>query len=231
MSVTGQSGRDALVIDKVREAWLFIQNIYPEWIFLRDDLPDTCNLSPGAACYTAASFSIENFADWTFGPIGLYIHDPVNDPTREAEEGLYDIGYVEWWERYQVRTHNHNRPTEFAVDEDRRLCFGPTPDADYRVRGKYVRSPQMLMANEELPIIDAQFHDAIKWRALLLMNEFDEESGVGLAIGGSKQPHLHGRATEPLPPWRRRQHGTGTAWLWRRFLRQPLSHLRATATA
>ena len=52
--------------------------------------------------------------------------------------------------------------------------FYKIPDAVYTIRGEFYRGPQILTLTADVPEMPLAHHDAIKWRALILLGTFDE---------------------------------------------------------
>lgn len=178
-AVTGQADDVQVLIAYVQDAWRNIQLEHIGWTFLRKSFSGT--ISAGVGDYTGAQLGLSDHAEWQTGlpqgsvdwPVSLY------DPS----VGLADEGGVEYWpdwDRFRVTyrrgdtASTQNRPVAVAIDPQNRLAFGPIPDKTYTVRGEYVRAPQELSADGDVPICDAQYHDVIVKRALLEFAGWDE---------------------------------------------------------
>ena len=172
-SVASAAGRWAKLVAWTRQAWEMIQRERPDWIFRRASFEGA--LTAGKAVYTAVDLGITDFGSWEpeadgINPFSLY------DPSigRSDESHLRRWDYSAWAERYDFGVHDGNRPTVMATDYQQQLCLGPTPDKAYRLRGRYRRSIQTLAADSDTPIIAPDYHQAIVWRALMLLGEDDE---------------------------------------------------------
>lgn len=172
-TVVGQSDRLAKIVSFTSEAWVQIQNLHTNWRYLRKEFPADCNLTASTSAYTAASFSITDFESWiTEGDdiFSLYLTS-----RGVADEGPVSYIPYDYWRRLYGRgLQTEHRPVHVSVNYSDELCFGPVPDAGYTVKGMYRRSPQVLAANDDTPIIASAMHDIIKWRALQLLVEHDE---------------------------------------------------------
>jgi len=175
-AVTGQTGRLALVVRHVRDAWVEIQASRDDWRFLRKTFSG--GLTQGTLCYTPASFSLIDHARWITDQHNLYADQALSlykTSAGQADEGALDeISYELWRRRYDRGVHDANRPTQYAIDPQNGICFGPTPDDGYTVRGEYMRTPQELETDGDVPIMPARFHDLIAWRALMKLGAYDE---------------------------------------------------------
>lgn len=172
-TVVGQTGWLGTIVAAVATAWTDIQNSRGGWAWMRQDF--TGGLLADTAEYTPASFSLTDHAAWVFGAdsdgLSIYL-----TATGVSDEGpLRRIGWEEWRRRYGRGVQTTGRPAHYTVrPRDNALCFGPTPDAAYTVRGEYRTTPQVLSANADIPDMPERFHDAIKYRALMLLGEHDE---------------------------------------------------------
>lgn len=161
----------------VRQAWLDIQNS-ARWRFLYRPFPDTAALVAGTACYDGTSLGIEDLASWIIsdpasGP-SLSLYDP--DEGVADQQDVFPTDYQLLERRYLFgdESENRDRPLEVAINDQNQLCFGPVPDKAYRLVDFYVRTPQILERDDDVPIMPARYHEAIKWQALRLLAEFDE---------------------------------------------------------
>lgn len=152
-----------------------------DWRFLYKDLPENtpARLTPGTAAYSGAgSFSLDDFSRWVladpFSGSAISLQGP--NESRADEQYLAPTDYQVLRNRYYFggQADLTDRPLEVAVNDQNELAFGPIPDKAYIVRGRYIRSPQILTVDADVPIMPAQYHEAIKWKALRLLGEYDE---------------------------------------------------------
>lgn len=173
VSVVGQDGRTAKVVNWVRDAWIEVQNMRDDWTFLQGEWSGT--LTPGTAVYTDDSFNIERWAKWkgdTRESRPTTIYDPAIGVSEERP--LRQIPYDTWRRMYAVGLHDHTRPVHYAFAPNGSICFGPTPDKFYEVRGEYGKAPQVLAKNDDVPDLPARFHRVIVWLAISYMHSHDE---------------------------------------------------------
>ncbi|MYD93355.1 MAG: hypothetical protein F4Y02_06625 [Chloroflexi bacterium] len=187
-TTTGQTDRLGLIVGWVRQAWVDIQNS-ADWRFLYRDFTQAgvVRLVQGQRTYTGKLLR-SDFARWVLA-------DPLNgtgmtaDPgergDRSGEFELFPMDYEAYRRTHQfVVGDEQGVPRNVAVNYENDLVVGPIPDRTYVLRGPYVRAPQMLgkdadgndlsQPDEDVPIMPAQYHEAIKWKALRLLGEFDE---------------------------------------------------------
>lgn len=172
-TTVGASGRLAKVVDFVSDAFVEIQNERSDWLFLIKEFSGP--LTIGQSQYTAAQLAIADLGAWlpdTDDRNTVTLYDPAKGT---ADEGaIRQIGYDEWRRSYYIGSQTNNRPVAWAIAPDGRICFGPAPDKAYTFRAQYRRTPQVLAADADVPIIPAQFHNVIVGQAMLNMIDSDE---------------------------------------------------------
>ncbi|RMD93747.1 MAG: hypothetical protein D6811_04310 [Alphaproteobacteria bacterium] len=176
-TVSGQTGRLARIVTWVKDAWVDIQKQRPDWQWMLDEWSGT--LTANTQRYSAASFSIDSrFSRWVLtdrqGNSALSCYK-----TSDGQTGEYELTIVPWmaFRRNYLRgsaASRTGRPQAVAVDDQQQLVFYPIPDAGYTVNGFYHKSPQVLASDSDVPECPAEFHAAIKWRALLYLGAYDE---------------------------------------------------------
>lgn len=176
-TVIDAPGRQEKMVEWIVEAWRMIQLARADWPWRRGEFEGV--LTPGQARYTPAQLGITTFAGWVKPTPD---HDPftIHDPAigRKEEQALRVIGWPQFKAVWDRGVHDSNRPCNVSIASDLRLCFGPTPDKAYAVRGEYVRSAQVLAANDDVPLCPADHHHVILWRAVMLMGDHDEAPAV-----------------------------------------------------
>lgn len=170
-AVTGQTGRQNKIVEWVGAAWEDIQQAHADWLFRRAAFSGT--LASGTKRYTGAALGIADLADWVTdysGHEAVSIY-PVGSQSKESALG--HVSYERWRRSYDFGTHDNAKPTVYAISPANELCVGATPDASYTIRGEYWKTPQVLTANADVPIMPERFHPAILWKAIMLMSQHD----------------------------------------------------------
>jgi hypothetical protein len=178
-SVLNQTGKQANCVDWVSDAWRRIQQIHPsDWTFLQGEWEGS--LTQGNSTYSAVTLGIATrFGSWKgdrpsdrglYRPVTYY--DPLLGAEREA--ALSQISFAAWRDRYDRGDQTPGPPLYYAIAPDQTLRFGPAPDMTYTVRGEYLKAPQILAANEDVPDLPEQFHQIIVDRAIMIISEYDE---------------------------------------------------------
>jgi len=176
-TVTGQIGRLSRIVDWTKDAYNDIQRRNENWRWMQSDF--TGQTIAGTRNYNAASMSIsERFASWVFRDFwdmekfSLYL--TADGP---AEEGyLRYVDYEDFRRHYLYGNYSlrEGKPTVVSINNADELVFYPKPDDIYTVRGQYRKSEQILTLDADVPEMPSEYHQAIKWRALILLGTYDE---------------------------------------------------------
>lgn len=171
--VANANGRQAKIVGWTRQAWEMIQRERSDWTFRRKRF--WLQLVPGQVEYRPAAFDAE-WGGWILGGNAwstLTIHDPAIG--RGDENRLEIVPFERWLDTYDIGAPQEHRPNVAAFGYgDRALHVGPPPDKAYMVRGWCQRKVQSLTASDDIPYIHEDYHDAIIWRALMLLGDDDE---------------------------------------------------------
>lgn len=183
-TVVGQSSRMGKLVAWVQAAWRMWQNERTDWTYLKGEWQGT--LVAHTATYTGASFNIDRFRQFVgdrpdYRPTTLY--DPAIGVADEIT--IQQIVWSDYRVVYGRGSQMEQRPTRYCIDPAGQIRFGCTPDKAYTVRGEYLKSPQELLVDADIPDLPAHFHQAIADRAILLMAEHDE-AGPAIQIWGAK---------------------------------------------
>jgi hypothetical protein len=172
-TVAGAVGRQEKIVEWVAAAWRDIQKGRLDWTFLRKE--GSHALVADQARYTATELGLTDFAGWLQDADAIQSYTLYDaDIGRSDESRLQVLPYRVWKDVYDVGTHDAMRPIQVAFDNERRLCFGNTPDKAYVARFPYRRAVQILTDDADEPYIDDRHHNAIMWLALVYLAEHDE---------------------------------------------------------
>lgn len=176
-TVASQSGRMLRLISWVKTAYEDIQRHRNDWRWLHADFSG--QTISGTRTYDSAAMSIsDRFSRWIFqGEEGENLFSIYK--TSEGQDTEQHLNFMNWHEFRRERmvgsaASDTGKPTHVSVNYSDELVFYPTPDAAYTVRGVYFKSPQILSVDADTPEMPSQFHDAIRYKALILMGGFDE---------------------------------------------------------
>lgn len=179
-TTTNQSGRLLRITGWVAEAYDDIQREQNAWRWMHDDFS-----GPAVAAvqeYNAEAMGItERFSRWVVKGEGEEnLFTCYRNDLGQADEGF--LHFVEWPKfRRQLmigsEATRQDRPVYITVDDANRIRLWPIPDVAYTIRGRYYKAPQNLAVDDDTPEMPAEFHDAIKWLALVKLGTFDEAFG------------------------------------------------------
>ena len=183
-TVQGQlSPRVALLASMVGEAWNDIQLAHDSWRFLTVEIPESSTLDAGISEYTPSDLNIADWAAWILatrpGAVPLTVW-PADSP--DSETRLVPVGWSAFRASYRTGAARRatGRPAAVSVDTRDRLAVYPAPDGAYRLAGTYRRSPQVLAADTDVPIVLPQYHEGIVDVASLLLDRHDEADALVL---------------------------------------------------
>ena len=176
-AVTSQTGRLGNIVDWVDRAWRDIQRSQQAWKWMYADFSGSTAASTQR--YTATALGIASrFSRWVpMGADGNWMFSVFLPADGQATET--HIRHMEWQDFKRLylfgsAATDTGKPQVMSVDESQQIVFYPIPDAVYTVRGTYYKSPQIMTADDDEPEMPAEFHDLIRWRALLKLGGFDE---------------------------------------------------------
>lgn len=160
-AVTNQTGEALRLVNWVKSANLYVQNLWVNWKFLRETYSQA--LTPSTNTLSA--------------PADLGMWD--TDTFRLTEVGETDSSSILAAEYEDVKGEEVDdtagTPWRATVMPDGSLRFEGTPDAADTFTADYYRVPDEteLTANTDTPTIPARFHDVILGRALILYANFE----------------------------------------------------------
>lgn len=181
-SVVAQTGRRGLIVGWIQRAWRDIQLYKPNWQWMRAELEATT--TPGVDRYTGAQLGQPPLRRWVYqegSESGVTIY--LETAGRDDEGHLWFVPWDHFRRTLLVGPQTPGRPTFFSIAPSNEIVLSPNPDAVYRIRAEYQKSPQALVANTDVPSLPEAHHDVIWRAALLYLAAYDENGGV--------QPQLH----------------------------------------
>lgn len=176
-TLTNQTGRMSRIIKWVIDAYEQIQIDEKDWLWLVAGFEGTAAASTRA--HDSGALNIQDrFSRWMPKDEDGHGTFTLQDPAlgREDEAPISEVEYAAFRRTYLVGTASEEvgRPRVFAIDPQGRVVLYPLPDKGYTLRGQYRMAPQTLDGDDDIPEMPAEFHDAIKWRALVYMGIYDE---------------------------------------------------------
>lgn len=157
------------------QAWKIIQELHPEWSFLRTEFSKT--VTSGQRSRTLTQWSITDLAAYNLNEFTIYETAVGTD----NEQDLHYESYLDFKDEFLKGTglNQSGRPHRVSVDEDDTVWLGPNPDTGYTIKGAYQRTPQILAADADEPAgIKSNFHDIIVSRAMMMYGAFNSAAEV-----------------------------------------------------
>lgn len=186
ISVDGQTGRLASIVEWVRQAYAEIQNERVSWRWLRAEF--SAETTAGTARYTAAGWNLPRFAEWVdVTGDGMSIYRTADG--QATEQSMREIPFEDWRRRFDRGAQQQGFPGQWSISPAGEFLVGPIPDDTYTIRGEYRKAPQILVANTDIPEMPERFHMAIVYRAMMLLAEYDE-GGVAMATAARKYTEM-----------------------------------------
>jgi hypothetical protein len=163
-SVTGQVEDYAALIDFINEAWMDIQLVREDWMWMRNSA--SCATVAGKATYApAADFLLSDFGNWAVNSFRNYV--TANGVASEIQTDYID--YEQWRANYQFGATRltQSRPIEITVTPKFEIGCGPVPADGYTITGDYYRVAAEMVDAGDIPSIPTQYHMIIVYRAMM----------------------------------------------------------------
>lgn len=158
-TVLNQRGESKRLVNWVRRADVYVQNLWTNWMFLRAEYDEST---------TAQSVDmplLPNVSYWDEKTFKLY--DPSTGEPYYLELVEYDAI------KQEARDDSESTPYRLIILPDGTLEAEPTPDDVYRVTGDAYLEPIPLAADTDVSKIPGQFHDVILGRAMILYANYE----------------------------------------------------------
>jgi hypothetical protein len=173
-TVAGATGKWAEIVAFTAKALQDIQRARNDWEFNRASFSQA--LTIGKADYLPAELGITSrFARFANDiPASCYRPMHCYDPALGTadDQNLVQISPECWSMIYGRGSQSPTRPTEYALGQGK-LLLGTAPDKAYVLAGDYWKAPQALSLDADVPDLPEQFHDVVKWRAIVKVSGKD----------------------------------------------------------
>jgi len=140
----------------VNSAWNDIQISHTDWRFLFIESSHT--MAVNSRVLNQTEYAAGNVAEWMVDT--FRIADPAKP--RMDSQPLPFVPYYEWRDNEGRDTTITGKPSTFTIDPmTEAILLAPTSDKAYVLFYDYWKNPQVLVANNDVPIIPKRFHDLI----------------------------------------------------------------------
>jgi len=160
-AVTGQIGILSKVVVWVTKAVLDIQINRNQWSFLWASA--SSNTQIGKKSYTPADLNIPTVKELSVVLIG----------TKEVVVKKWD-----WWLeniRKEGKADVPGSPLYITMSPDNKIHMYPVPEKVEVITFDYYRKPVAVSANTDIPVIPADFHQAIVEKALIYYAQYEDD--------------------------------------------------------
>ena len=179
-AVTGQTGEYNRLVEWIQSAHEEIQAKWNDWAFLWKeesfstiadqadyDLTDSGDM--GGAPNVISDFNEFAMFQPSSGLVGPKIWiDTTTD----------QLTFIPWSEYDQNAYSGTQKPYEFTITPAGKFKFLPTPDAIYSVTFEYYRTPYVMAADADVPLIPTRFQRAIVARAMVYYGNYESAPEV-----------------------------------------------------
>jgi hypothetical protein len=169
----------ARLIDWANEAWMYIQTLHPDWLWMRKSTSfTTTTLVP---TYSIADIKVltpafNDFGNWQPNTFRNF----VTAVGQQSEITMEHIDYEAWRNTYAFGAprFTSTRPLEIAVGPGQSLNLGPTPITGYTISGDYFSVPTEMAIDTDTPVLPTQFHMAIVYKAMMFYGASESAAEV-----------------------------------------------------
>lgn len=188
-NVTGLSGMNNKLVGWISSAYDDIQRLHETWLFRQSEFsfPTVATTQN----YDQTDASVTNLSQWKYSQSpcdlsGITCYSSVSD-----EQNLLYLPWADFRAVYKFGSYRTQagRPLYFTVKPDNSIDLWPIPDAIYTISGEYIITIDTMAISADTPIIPADFHMAIVWRALMFYGA-SEGAGEVYAQGQSEYSRI-----------------------------------------
>lgn len=122
--------------------------------------------------------------------------------TPETTWALRQLDHDDFVARFLVGVHAPAAPQFWSIAPSGEMLVGPTPDAAYSLRFDYVKSPQELTLDTDVPEMPSQYHMMIVWMALWSFAGYDAAPEVAARAQAQYDELELGLVTSQGESWR-----------------------------
>jgi hypothetical protein len=178
-TVVNQTGELANVVRWIRDAELYLNNLWVDWRFLW--LPYTGTIAAAASVPSAVTQPGVRVRLWETHKLKIRVASPL-EPSWST---LAFLPRSQFERLYDPDVSTPGRPEAFTVMPDNTIQFDKSADVIYDVKGSYFRSPEPMTENEHLPLMPAEYHRLILVRACIMYA--DREDAPELVNGATAE--------------------------------------------
>jgi hypothetical protein len=163
-TVLNQRGENNRLVNWIRQADTYIQDMWENWKFLRAEYSENCSVGSNAlpivqdvAMYDHETFFITEVGDTEKSPIEVVEYEDIKREIRDTENGV---------------------PYRVVIMPDNTLQVDPPADDTHLITGDYYKNAVELTANDDVSVIPERFHKAILGYALILYANYENATEI-----------------------------------------------------
>lgn len=174
-TLTNVAGKDLQIKNWVNRAWMDIQRVHANWLWMRKSFSFTT--TGGQQSYTPAQANASNFGVWLPTTLRSYI----------TAQGTNTEMYLDYWAWEHFRNtygfgaqrNVTGRPVIFSIEPNLSLSFGAKPDAvGYTITGDYMNRAISFVDEADVPALPDQFVDIIMHKAKIYYGQEEAATEV-----------------------------------------------------
>ena len=159
-TTVSQTGINKNVVQWINQAYIDIQDFYPDWNFRWYD---------GLISCTTGDYDYDESANCeTFNRKSFEIYDSSDDATGASASKMSWIPWKLWRYKYAQRPQTNGDPSNVTIAPDGQVHIYPPPDSDdWRVRYSGFMPIDELSGDADVPILPNRYHMLIVYKAML----------------------------------------------------------------
>ena len=173
-TVTGQQGEMRRIIGWINEAYTFIQELRPNWVWMRKSV--SFATQEGQPLYTPQMCGIDDLGNWKISSNDSSFRCYITSVGVRSEVFMGHLSYDDWRDHYQYGNNRlvRGRPLYVTVAPNLSLGIGLIPDGTgYTINGDYFHEPKQLTIDADIPTLPPQFHMLIVYKAMMFYGAYE----------------------------------------------------------
>lgn len=162
-SLQAVEGEAKRLADWVNQAWLDIQLVRDTWSWRLSEF----EVSVPSGSSVVDTSTVVDF----YKPLKGSVYGKFSGST-----SWYPLTYVDFqaWQDYvRMQPTAQSQPTSYTLKPNKRIELHPVPVNDFLIRGLYVKKPQQLVNDFDVPILPEEFHPLIIYQAMMLYAQYE----------------------------------------------------------
>lgn len=160
------------IVEAVRSSWIDIQNLREDWTFMQYTT-NLLNTVEDQIIYTPTEvFGTATAAEY----LGTYQRKRGVFLTENGKNSM--LAYVPWENYPFMDNTSATKPTWFTVNPANNNIYFQKPNGVYNITIRYIRSPQDLAINTDVPFIPTRYHQVISYKAVERASAYIGQTGL-----------------------------------------------------